>query len=970
VQAVAWAQSDADWEPAWHLDDWGPLDRSRIACQTDENGAFHLAEEAQAALGWALWASHPGFVASCAVIDGAATTGSETLLVLEPGPPLRVDVVGPDGRGASAAIVHQYGTTPPSALRGEDGRTMERARRLFVERYETDRGGTAELGRFPGEVVLVASAGGMTSAPWRGIPDASVRLVLEECFTIGGSIAFPDWSHLNYAGERRLLVEVRSPTGTLGLASARNVVAGLWGPLTLPIVSAGRYTLRLEGSPIVPVHQEFDAPAPGEHLVVNLAPEVGHPLWIQALDERGKGIPDAEACSFWKEEGRERVLRRRGDLEGYIVNWSFPTGARVNSFVTAPGFAGQWHGEVIFPEATPVTHPVTLKQAASLAGRCMSDGKPVSDFEVVVWEPSRSEFTQIRREFNGRPDGSFEFSDAPTGFVAIAAATRDRPYSRPLHLTLPTRDPVVIDLAPPLPGRGQIVDLETGAAVPEARVQIVAVVREGPLRLWGSPHSVDSDGRFEFAGFVSGQNAVRVSAGGYTDREVRAVSLDGVVDFGRVSLDRPRTLELRLEAETAFDFAQVTAQGSGGTPPLPLATFDSAGFVRFEGAGAGTNYVRLLGSPQAPWISLRLTLDSGHDWSFSHKLNGKRRLTVEVGGTSEDLASIVGLSVSYSSPDGVHTELGLPFEPNQTLSLEGIDSDSACVRVMGPVKVMASAMTELRGEELHARLDLAEEPFVLRVVDANGAPVSGVFVSVSDTRPSALYLYATSTADGLCFFTGLPARPVLISLQHETLGRRLGVVVDGSKKEAVLVLTNDARLHLETVDVDAPIAGVRARASTASIGSRWSVLGHSDDGGQLVADNLGEGAYVVALDHPDCWPVTLEAKASSTPSPQRVQIRRRGALSFALRSPEGSAHAGKTLELHSLEFDTDVTEWLGEGMVVSQTGLTSDSKGEIRIERLPRGPYRYRLATSAGDWIEGRCEVLPGALISVPVELQ
>ena len=86
-------------------------------------------------------------------------------------------------------------------------------------------------------------------------------------------------------------------------------------------------------------------------------------------------------------------------------------------------------------------------------------------------------------------------------------------------------------------------------------------------------------------------------------------------------------------------------------------------------------------------------------------------------------------------------------------------------------------------------------------------------------------------------------------------------------------------------------------------------------------------------------------------------------------TPDGLPVQAHPVELVSEEFAVDVGAWIDEGSVTSRTGLVSDAEGEVRIERLPRGPYRYRVQTRAGEGFEGRCEVLAGKLVSLPVVL-
>lgn len=140
-------------------------------------------------------------------------------------------------------------------------------------------------------------------------------------------------------------------------------------------------------------------------------------------------------------------------------------------------------------------------------------------------------------------------------------------------------------------------------------------------------------------------------------------------------------------------------------------------------------------------------------------------------------------------------------------------------------------------------------------------------------------------------------------------------------------------------------------------------------GGAILVTDLGEAAYRITTDHPECWPATVTATATATTAPLEIQVRRRGGLALQFRTLDGLPVQALPIELLSEEFATDVSAWIGEGSVTSRTGLVSDAKGEIRIERLPRGPYRCRWRSHEGKTLEERCEVLGGRLVTVPVVL-
>lgn len=968
VSWVAWDRLDLEWEPAWQVDDWGSLERASVEVLTDERGGFRFDDEVYGDQGTVLWATHPDHVAGCLLLSAEAPLEpAGWTLQLEPASSAFVRVVDADGQAVHGAHVEQYGVTPAQSVRGTGGITLERARRLLVRRFETDPTGVVRLGPFPGDQVLIASRGQEQSAPWRGHAQGEIVLHLSGTFTIDGTVRFPDWSHLNYQGERRLLVQAHHGRDSSTLLSMRPILDGEWGPLSVPILDGASYSLRLEGSPIIPVVEGFAAPSPEAHLHFDLRPGLGHALSFYVEDEQGNPIGDAEVASYWEEDGRERVLRRRALDDGYIDNWSFPDGAVVRSLVSAPGFGSQWAETVLVPEAQQWTHRVVLEKAAALRGRCIHDGKPLQDFEVVAWKPGRSEFSQIAHSFSGRADGAFEIDDVPAGELQVTASSASLPFCKPVHVVVPSEREVVLQLQDPVLGVGQTVDLETGEPVADAQIHVIGCTAEGALRPWGQPHGVDREGRFSILGFSQGRNIVRIVAPGYAEREVHGTASDSDrIDFGRIPLYRAQSLKLRLVSEGPIDFTAVTAEGGLGTF-LPRNSFNRDGIVRFDGVSAGTRYVMLEGTPQATWIFLRLELEHGKDWSFSHKVSGRRRLTAEIVGESEERSSFKGLAILFVNRDGVEEQWGLPVPSDGFVSVEGVDADSAMVAIMGPLRTLTATLAVLEGDELHARLDLAGRALLLRVVDKEGAPVPGADVRLYDSGVSSLLYNSTTDSEGTCRFRGLPERSLLATVEHETRGRCIGVPVDGAAEAAEVVLSNVAGLDLRLLDGVVPLPGVQAKALITPIGPRWSMLGSSNEQGRVLATDLTEGVYHITTDHPDCWPTTIDASATPDPSPMAVQVRRRGSLVLQPRNPDGLPLSSCAIELTSIEFDADVASWLEEGLVSSRTGLVSDLGGEIRIERLPRGPYHWAVATSDGGKLEGTCEVLPGKLVQVPM---
>lgn len=972
VSWTAWDKKDVEWEPAWQLDDWGALARLARETATDGHGRFSFDEEVFGEHGTVLWATHEDHESACVLLepDQELTPASATLR-LQPLPGIRVRVVDAAGDPVAGAIVEQYGLTASRASRGSDGRTQERARRLLARRYTTDSTGTTRCGPFVGEQILVAHQGTQRSIPWRGVRQDEVLLRLGDSFTIGGSVAFPDWSHLGYEGERRIVVRARLGDDLETLVSSRPTLDGEWGPLSVPLIQGAEFSLELAGSPIVPLIETFLAPAAGGHVTLDLFPELGHSLAFFIQDEEGNPLGDAQVASYWHAGEYERVLRRRAESDGHAFNWSLPSEVEVRTFVTAPGFAGQWCYPILLPENPPATHRIILTKGAVLQGRCTHAGQPVPDFEVVVWVSGRSTETQVARSFKGREDGRFEMDGVPEGRLQVTAGTASLPFCRPALVELPSTQAIEIELFSPTLGTGQVVDLETSGPLEGARVQVLTVTAENVIRPWGAVHRTDGEGRFSIPGFLPGRNMIRVQADGFAERDVPAFSRGPEdVDFGRIGLDRRQLLTIQLVTdEGPVSIAGMTAQGSDGTL-LPRKPFDASGVARFEDVDPGTRFLLLEGAVQPSWTFLRLHLERGRKWSFTHKVAGRRRLHVEVTGENEQRPSYRGLAVTYVNRDGVTTESGVPFPVGGGMSLDGIDADSALVTIIGATSQLPLfAVADLEGEDLHARLDLEGRPLVLRVVDREGVPIPGVAVRLGDAGPAAYFILGATDGGGRCEFRGLAGRQLLVSLDHESRGRRIGIPVDGGAGEVELVLSATGRLDLRIRDGAEPIAGVQAKALVTPVGPRWNYFGTSDEEGAILVSDLGEGSYRVLTEHPECWPAAANVTATASPAACEIQVRRRGGLVLQVRTPDGFPVRALPVELVSEEFGADVGAWIDEGTVTSRAGLVSDAKGEIRIERLPRGPYRYRVRTPAGEERVGRGEVLAGKLVSLPIVL-
>ncbi len=752
-----------------------------------------------------------------------------------------------------------------------------------------------------------------------------------------------------------------------GLATLRSVQDGPWGPVDLPILEEARYRILLEGSPIIPVVQNFFAPTAGSHQSFDLQAELGHNIWIHAVDENGNPLPSAEAVVSWTSEGKKDFVRRRARSDGYINPWSMPSGPIVIT-VSAPGYVPEVSDPMELPLKEEGTFEFVLRRAGRLRGKCLHEGKPVEDFEVVLWPPP-TPASKHSRSFRGREDGSFEIADAPQGPLLVTASSDLLVGSEPRPVTVSgdTTAEVLLELVSPRLGIGKVVDNETRQPVSAAEVQLQVMGDVRAITEWGAPLPVEADGTFRVQGFVSGSNEIRVRAPGYSESRATGFGARGLeVDFGEIGLIRPRALELQLTAVGAaagsIDFTSYMAL-SEEDPPLLPTFFLSEGIVRFEHVTAGARRVSILPSstfPATSYSTLFLTLDTAKDWKFSHRVAGPRYLTIEVvarGDTPRDRPQAV--YVMYQSSDGTttHTRVGLPAEG--IVRLEGLDTEEATIDVYDGIGTLATAHVAFAGgDELHVVVPIGGKPHTFRVVDEEGEPVAGALLFVQDPQSPAGWLTASTDQAGECSLIGVPSGSILVHVLHNTRGTRHDVTCDGSIDPTEIVIESQGRILLVVLDGDQPLAGISCRL-VAGNGKPLGLAKNSDAAGTVTWDGLHPGSFHISFFNEDCWPNTTQVEAQEEGTQTPVQIRRLGNLSVSVHAANGLPVYGQRVQIQSVEFDTDVGDWIAQGRVKAEHGLVSDQRGEIHIQSLPHGHYQWAITTAAGESFRGEVEVPP-----------
>jgi hypothetical protein len=113
------------------------------------------------------------------------------------------------------------------------------------------------------------------------------------------------------------------------------------------------------------------------------------------------------------------------------------------------------------------------------------------------------------------------------------------------------------------------------------------------------------------------------------------------------------------------------------------------------------------------------------------------------------------------------------------------------------------------------------------------------------------------------------------------------------------------------------------------------------------------------------WRKDIQLRVDERRQKVEIDVRRTGELEFVIRRPGGAPAAGALVELHSVEFDTNVADWVAAGLVAgAERGLVTDGEGRIRLRGLPHGSYRWSCAGASGA-----ASVPPNALASEAIQL-
>jgi len=970
---VSWTMLDGPLS-AWA--EWSPADLTeavRAASQTgrtSENGTYDI-RWSPAARGApaVLWVTHPGHLAFRLVIE-AAWTGDPlpARIELKPAAPLEVRAV--DGARRSCSDARFLQRIAISERMRQELAPLEIASLAALHREVDASGdGSAVLADLGHRQLVNAATDVAESEPWLGVAPDRIEFVLLPRFSWGGVVSLEDPS-LSLSGSR---VEIFAEVGGTSrwLDAAKVAEDGRFGPRRSPAIACDSLRFELLGGTVVPTALVRPAASAGEFVEVNLTGRSGlrFPVLAQAAD--GAPITSAEVSWAWQVGDDWQWSERFTRADGVAVLEAAPAGA-LWLVVKKQGYIESKQQLQLWSDVSP-HYPVTLDRGGTLRGMVKSGNQPVTRFSIV--HRSATDYSDLATvNFHDRKDGTFVIEGIPFGDRSVFAVGEVQPRSADQYVSVSADSTTEANftLRPGAVGRGVVRVMQTGEPVSQAQVQ--NWISEGGVRVreFGPMAVTDEAGRFEMGGLAVGEsNAIEVTHAGFAAAYLVVTGSEhGTQDLGVVAMAKAMSLKVILKLPDGEDATQWRG-AVHGVPAIAARPFPMSGVLDFEGLLIATYDVEVHhGIRRSDAKRVLVTADARNEVTFDWRSGVEFELELACQLSSVKLEECVVRI--YSETDGwrAGSVRAMPVPASGIVPIERIQGPSFDVAVttrdgrhVGSARLQAELVNGKR-----VRVDLESSGMTIRVLDGRGSPTVDVVVAVGTASTGWRQSFTTDT-NGEARFHGLLDDVIDVCVLRP--GRGGGLIRGIRCSEAPIEITFEPRatIAVRLMDGADPIAGTPIWLWDGfGLGVGFETLVSGLDGAAKLEACLPQ-RFVAEVRQPGLWHAKVEVDASDPAKESVIQVRRRGSVILHAKRG-GLALAGARIEVESEEFSTPVASWIASGEVTaSDPSSSTDTQGRLRLDGLPRGPYRWAVRLDDGSTVGGRFDVEPQRRVDVDVLL-
>jgi len=965
------ALRDVDPEWPW-IDSAEQLGLTGAGVASTEDGRWqHPPAPPDTSRGSVVWVTHPRQAARAFVLREVETLAAlPDPIRLESATGIEVRVVDASGAPCAGAELHQrFELERVDRAAATDPALDARAALWRVVR--TNSRGEALLPSIPGRQAIHAQDGARSSSTWRGTAPARVTLVVAETILCRGRVT-SEVPGIDFT-QSVVRAVVRMDGAAVRLGGGAVLADGRVEPFRIPALDGERYEFELAGGRVAPttihrpisnstgvVYLEFVARA-GTRFPVRIVDPAGEPVAGAVV---GWAWPNGETWEWWR-LGTDRDGRCEAECVPAGMLWLE---------VSKPGFL-PFRQEFEQTGDFAPAYEIKLERGGVLRGRVTAASDPVREFRVVVMKSGDPTPSGLREHFvRDAEDGRFMIDGVPLGELAVFAFAegRARSATKTAAVTIETPAVVELDLPAAVAALGFVRDSRTFQPVVGATVQCWIDADVATLRAWGPVGLSDAEGRFEIAGAPPDAGCVvQVTANGYAAANARMPAGGGAkVEFGTVLLTPPTQLEVRVTGDDRIRANAVHGSLAGSTLE-PRRSADAEGRIVFEDLRAETQ---------------TLTLDSGTDWSVDFHLHLSsvraevlrtsfrrlRDLSVEIRpepGAMYPSGSF--LRATYRCRTAERRACWSAFIPESgTLDIGYLDADSIALEVADSAGASLGSVVlidpDREGPVYVMRLGGPER--AIRVVDPGGDPIPRSVVSVGrDLR--VLDRVQVSGSDGVVHLGPYPADSVDMIVSVDGRGTQVRRGVELHRDVTDVPFDPSARARLLLLDAATPIGDVSVRIFDGYDAGILIERLQSDGHGAATSGALGRDAYEIVIDHPGIWSVRQRIDVVDAERVLPIALHRLGSVDIQVHSA-GLPVAGCTVHLDSEEFGASVASWRSEGRCSSTpSDCRTDTNGQLVVDEIPRGAYRWRIDLADGRIVEGRFEVEPARRVPLAIHL-